>query len=48
MVENGARIAISFFLVALLISTMTAFQFKTGKCPEVRALKNFAMNRVRI
>lgn len=42
------KIAISFFLIAFLISFMTAFQFKTGQCPEVKAMKNFEMKRVRI
>ena len=42
------KIAISFFLIAFLISFMTAFQFKAGQCPEVEAMKEFEMNRVSI
>lgn len=48
MVKRRAKIAISYFLVAFLISSMTAFQFKAGQCPEVEAMKDFEMNRVRI
>lgn len=40
--------AISFLAVASLVSAMTAFQFKTGQCPEVDEMKHFDMNRVRI
>lgn len=45
---RSEKIAISFFFIAFLISFMTAFQFKTGQCPEVDAMKHFEMNRVRI
>lgn len=48
MEQRRIKIAISFFSVALLISSMAAFQLKAGQCPEVEAMKDFEMSRVRI
>lgn len=40
--------AISVFTIALLASCLSAFQFRTGQCPEVKTMKDFEMNRVRM
>lgn len=40
--------AISLLTVALLVSSSSTFQFKTGQCPEVKPMKDFEMYRVRM
>lgn len=43
-----AKIAFLVGLLALLVTSAAAFQFKAGKCPEVQAIGNFEMEKVRI
>lgn len=46
MSSHCTKTAISFFLIALVITSVTAFQSQNGTCPEVEAMKDFDVNRV--